>query len=126
MQNPVVWCEIYVQDMTRAKAFYEAMLGATLSRLDGSGSEGEMQMWAFPGQPDGEVCSGALVQMAGVPSGGNSVIVYFACADCAVEAGRAAAAGGRIERPKFSIGPYGFAALVVDTEGNMIGLHSMQ
>ena len=126
MRNPVAWCEIYVQDMARAKAFYEAMLGMPLSPLEGSGTEGEMAMWAFPMQPEGEGCSGALVQMAGMPSGGNSVIVYFGCDDCAVQAGRAAAAGGRVERPKFSIGPYGFAALVVDTEGNMIGLHSMQ
>ncbi len=126
MRNPVAWCEIYVQDMARAKAFYEAMLGMPLSRLEGSGTEGEMAMWAFPMQPEGEGCSGALVQMAGMPSGGNSVIVYFGCDDCAVQAGRAAAAGGRVERPKFSIGPYGFIALVVDTEGNMIGLHSMQ
>jgi predicted enzyme related to lactoylglutathione lyase len=126
MRNPVAWCEIYVQDMKRAKAFYEVMLGMPLSRLEGSGTEGEMEMWAFPMQPDGDGCSGALVQMAGMPSGGNSVIVYFGCTDCAVEAGRAAAAGGRVERPKFSIGQYGFIALVVDTEGNMIGLHSMQ
>lgn len=126
MRNPVAWCEIYVQDMARAEAFYEAMLGMPLSPLEGSGTEGEMAMWAFPMQPEGEGCSGALVQMAGMPSGGNSVIVYFGCDDCAVQAGRAAAAGGRVERPKFSIGPYGFAALVVDTEGNTIGLHSMQ
>jgi hypothetical protein len=37
----------------------------------------------------------------------------------------AAAAGGKVFRDKFSIGQYGFA-LVFDTEGNMIGLHSMQ
>jgi hypothetical protein len=35
-------------------------------------------------------------------------------------------AGGRLEREKMSIGPYGFIALAYDTEGNMIGLHSMQ
>lgn len=27
--------------------------------------------------------------------------------------------------PAFSIGPYGFSALVTDTEGNMSGLHSL-
>jgi predicted enzyme related to lactoylglutathione lyase len=36
------------------------------------------------------------------------------------------AAGGRVERAKMSIGEYGFISLVVDSEGNMIGLHSMQ
>jgi predicted enzyme related to lactoylglutathione lyase len=34
--------------------------------------------------------------------------------------------GGRIHRPKLSIGPYGFITLAVDTEGNMFGLHSMK
>ena len=69
--------------------------------------------------------SGALVKMAGGPSGGNSVLIYFACEDCAVEAERVTKFGGRVERPKFSIGEYGYIALVRDTEGNMIGLHSM-
>lgn len=70
--------------------------------------------------------SGALVKMEGGPSGGNNVLVYFTCADCAVEASRAASSGGQIMRAKMSIGQYGFIALITDTEGNMIGLHSMQ
>ena len=70
--------------------------------------------------------AGALVKMAGVQSGGNSVLVYFKCEDCAIEAAKVTKAGGRIEKDKFSIGQYGFIALVFDTEGNMIGLHSMK
>jgi predicted enzyme related to lactoylglutathione lyase len=69
---------------------------------------------------------GSLVRMPGFPSGGNSTLVYFSCADCAVEAGRVVAAGGRIQKEKMSIGQYGFIALAYDTEGNMFGLHSMQ
>lgn len=69
--------------------------------------------------------SGALVKMEGCPSGGNSTVVYFSCANCAVEASRVANSG-QVFKEKFSIGPYGFIALVIDTEGNMIGLHSMQ
>jgi hypothetical protein len=64
--------------------------------------------------------------MPGFPSGGNSVLVYFSCADCAIEAGRVAKAGGRVEKEKFSIGEYGFIALAIDTESNMFGLHSMK
>lgn len=120
--NPVAWFEIYVQDMTRARSFYEAVLGVTLGKLEGSGSPAEL--WAFPMQENRYGAPGALVRMPGFPSGGNSVLVYFSCADCAVEAARAAKAGGRIEREKFAIGPYGFVALVVDTEGNIFGLHS--
>jgi predicted enzyme related to lactoylglutathione lyase len=61
-----------------------------------------------------------------VSVGGNSTLVYFSCTDCATEAKRAAASGGAVFKEKFSIGQYGFIALVTDTEGNMIGLHSMQ
>lgn len=120
--NPVRWFEIYVQDMARARAFYEGVLGVQLARLDGP----ELEMWAFPAHMDQFGCSGALVKMPGFPSGGNSVLVYFASADCALEAARVVPAGGSLQKEKFSIGQYGFIALAIDTEGNVFGLHSMQ
>jgi uncharacterized protein len=119
-ENPVRWFEIYVQDMARAKTFYEAVLGTTLAPLGGT----EVEMFAFPMQEGQYGATGALVRMDGVLSGGNSTVVYFACEDCAVEAGRVPVAGGKISREKFSIGQYGFIALAIDTEGNMFGLHS--
>lgn len=122
MDNPVGWFEIYVQDMNRAKAFYTATLGTQFSKLESPGIE----MFAFPMAREGTGASGALVQMPGFPSGGNSVLVYFVCDDCAVEAAKAVKAGGKIQKEKMSIGEYGFIALVVDTEGNMVGLHSMK
>ncbi len=121
-RNPVGWFEIYVQDMPRAKAFYQATLGIELQRLDGP----DIEMWAFPMNDAAPGASGALVKCEGCPSGGNSTLVYFSCTDCAVEASRAATAGGRIFKEKFSIGPYGFIALITDPDGNMVGLHSMQ
>ena len=122
MGNPVGWFEIYVNDMPRAKAFYEAVFGRTLTSLASPGIE----MWAFPMGEQTYGASGALVCMPGFPAGGNSVLVYFSCADCAVEAAKAVQAGGKVQREKMSIGQYGFIVLVSDTEGNMIGLHSMQ
>ena len=121
MPNPVSWFEIYVQDIERAKKFYGAVLGHEFTRL----SSGGLEMWAFPSDYNTYGVSGTLVKMDGVPSGGNSTLVYFACQDCAVEAARVEPAGGKIFRPKFSVGEYGFVALAVDTEGNMFGLHSM-
>jgi predicted enzyme related to lactoylglutathione lyase len=59
-------------------------------------------------------------------SGGNGILGYFSCADCAIEAKRAKDNGGQLFREQFSIGANGFIALVGDSEGNMIGLHSMQ
>ncbi len=122
--NPVVWFEIYVQDLKRAKTFYESVFGVRLVKLE-SPIPG-VELWSFPMQENGRGATGALVKIEGVPSGGNSTLVYFACADCAVEAEKAAVSGGRICKDKFSIGQYGFIAHVTDTEGNTIGLHSMQ
>jgi uncharacterized protein len=121
--NPVGWFEIYVQDMGRAKAFYESVFGVELAKLDSP--DPGIELWAFPMQTERYGAPGALVRMPGFSSGANSVLVYFSCADCAVEAAKAARSGGRVEKEKFSIGQYGFIALVIDTEGNMIGLHSM-
>lgn len=120
--NPVGWFEIYVQDMARARAFYEAMLGLRLERLPGP----DIEMWAFPMDMEAPGSAGALVRAEGCPSGGNSTLVYFRCDDCATEAGRAKASGGDVVKDKFSIGEYGHIALVKDTEGNLVGLHSQQ
>jgi len=121
--NPVRWFEIYVQDMARARAFYESVFQLKLQDVNSPG----MEYWSFPNMiMDQPGTSGALCKMDGMPSGGNSTIVYFACQDCAVEAERAAKAGGKIFKDKVSIGPYGAIALVTDPDGNMIGLHSMQ
>lgn len=121
--NPVGWFEIYVQDMERARAFYENVFNVQLAKLDAP--DPEMELWAFPMQPDRYGAPGALVRMPGFSSGENSVLVYFSCDDCAVEAAKAAEFGGKVEKEKQSIGQYGYMSLVVDPEGNMIGLHSM-
>ncbi|WP_404299375.1 VOC family protein [Alicycliphilus denitrificans] len=124
--NPVVWFEIYVQDMARAQRFYETVFRCTLQPLaTPTGLDGSMQLLAFPGDMTSMGSGGMLVKMDGMPSGGGGTLVYFACDDCAVEQGRVEAAGGQVFKPKFSIAPHGHIALVVDTEGNCIGLHSM-
>lgn len=122
MSNPVGWFEIYVQDIVRARAFYGAVFQRQLERLESPGIE----MWAFAENTGAAGTAGALVHMPGMPSGGNSTVVYFTCEDCAVEAGRVAEAGGSVFREKFPIGQYGFIALVHDPDGNLIGLHSLR
>jgi len=128
--NPVVWFEIYVQDMERAKSFYEAVLAVKLEKMPAPTAECEdMEMWSFPSDKDTAQTTygacGMLVKMAGVPSGSGGTLIYFACEDCAVQAARAAENGGSIIKEKFSIGEHGFISLAYDTEGNMIGFHSM-
>lgn len=44
--NPIVWFELYVQEMARAKKFYEAVFGYTLTQLNSPISG--MELWAFP------------------------------------------------------------------------------
>lgn len=125
--NAVGWFEIYVQDMPRAKRFYEAVLGLPLTLLaPPGGAESDLEMWAFPIEKEGMGASGALVKMPDYLSGPGGTMVYFACANCAEQVRRADAHGGQIIKDKFSIAPHGFIAMVQDTEGNLIGLHSME
>jgi predicted enzyme related to lactoylglutathione lyase len=121
-RNAVGWFEIYVQDLKRAQAFYEATFEVKLSELPSPG----IKMLAFPMQPELPGCGGALVKYEGKSSGDGGTLVYFTCVDCAVEAARAEKHGGRVFKPKFSIGPYGFIALIYDSEGNIVGLHSLK
>lgn len=72
--------------------------------------------------------------MAGLPlvksphgrPGPGGTMIYFNVTDCAVEEERAAAAGGKVLRSKFSIGEFGWVTLCMDTEGNLFGLSSLQ
>ncbi|WP_058910198.1 VOC family protein [Entomohabitans teleogrylli] len=119
--NAAVWFEIYVDDIERATRFYEAILGVELVRLPES--QGIYMM--FPYQQGKEGAGGALVKCDyGVP-GATGTRVHLSCADCAVPVSRTEENGGRVISPKISIGENGFAAVIEDTEGNIVGLHSM-
>ena len=128
--NPVVHFEIYVEDMTRAKAFYEAVLDTKLEKMPSPTSDVEMEMWSFPFDSEAGMsrygAGGMLVKMNGFAPGSGGTLIYFACDDCAVQASRAAQHGGSIAQEKECIGEHGFCALARDTEGNLIGFHSMQ
>ena len=122
--NPVGWFEIYVDEMDRAKAFYQSVLDVKLERLQDP-TEANLDMWAFPSDMEKYGATGSLIRMEGVAAGGNSTVVYFSCEDCATEESRVEAAGGTVHTSKMSIGEYGFIAIAFDTEGNMFGLHSL-
>ena len=123
MGNPIAWFEIYVDDMDRAKQFYQSVLGVSLEKLEDPTDMG-LEMWSFPSDMEQYGATGALVKMKDFPAGGNSTLVYFSCEDCAVEESRIEGAGGKVEHPKMSIGEYGSVVIGIDTEGNMFGLHS--
>ena len=123
--NPVGWFEIYVDDLVRAKNFYESVLGVTLEVL-GDPNDKTVEMLSFPSDMEKYGATGALVKMEGFPAGGNSTLIYFACDDCALEESKVEAAGGRIQQSKMSIGEFGFITLAIDSENNMFGLHSLK
>jgi predicted enzyme related to lactoylglutathione lyase len=120
--NPVGWFEIYVDDIERARTFYETVLGITLKKLESPGRK----MMQFESDMKGYGSGGALVKMDGLGPSVGGTLVYFMCDDCAAEGARIKAAGGSVKRDKESIGEYGFMVLAMDTEGNLFGLHSMK
>ncbi len=121
--NAVGWFEVYVTDLKRAKAFYQAVFQRQMEDLPMQAGSG-LQMCAFTNNTNATGASGALVKSNYMGPGTGGTLVYFSCVDCAVEATRAQAFGGKIMQPKKGIGTYGFIAMVQDTEGNTIGLHS--
>jgi predicted enzyme related to lactoylglutathione lyase len=122
--NAIGWFDIYVKDMKRAATFYEKVLGLKLEKM--GDPTGETQMMSFPGNMNSYGAAGALVKSAHSAPGAGGTMVYFSVDDCANEEARVAKAGGKVVRPKFSIGDFGWVSLCTDTEGNMFGLNSMK
>lgn len=123
-KNPFTWVEIYVDDMSRAQKFYESVFNIQLVEMS-TEDMGDLQMLSFPWAENEPNISGALVKMDNMPPGAGGTLVYFTCEDCSVEEGRVEVAGGKVIQPKMSIGEHGFCSIIMDTEGNSIGLHSM-
>lgn len=119
--NPVNWFEIPVIDMARAKKFYEAVFGFTLTPEN----MGPMEMAFFPANMEEPGAAGSLSKGPGLTPSKDGTHVYFSVADIEAVLKKAEAAGGRTETPKTSIDQYGFIGAFIDTEGNLICLHSM-
>jgi predicted enzyme related to lactoylglutathione lyase len=122
--NAVGWFDIYVDDLNRAVAFYESVLGTKLEPM--GDPTGESQMMSFPADMSVYGAAGALTKSPHAKPGVGGTIIYFMAKDCSVEQARVAEAGGIVIRPKFSIGEFGWITLCQDTEGNMFGLNSME
>ncbi len=122
--NAIGWFDIYVADLDRATAFYETVLNCTLEPI--GDPTGENQMRGFPTEMSHYGAGGALSQSPHAKPGVGGTIVYFNTDDCTTEEARVEAAGGKVLRPKFSIGEFGFVSLCQDTEGNSFGLSSMK
>ncbi len=124
LKNPIGWFEIHVSDMDRATRFYEAVFQQTLNPLPSPDPQIEMRM--LSGDMTMHGANGALVKHPMKKPSTEGVLVYFSCEDCATQQALAVEHGGKIFKPKFSIGENGFIAIIGDSEGNAIGLHSVQ
>lgn len=115
------WFEIAVADMPRAKKFYETILA---TQLRDAAMEG-CQMAMFPADMENGV-GGCLTLMEGMDPGPGGTLIYLNVnGELDAVIARIEPAGGKICRPKFSIGEHGFIAIFGDTEGNVVGLHSL-
>ena len=123
-QNPVGWFQIPVNDLERAIVFYEKVSGYSLERK--TMPDGDMA-W-FPSKRGAEGASGALVKHRLSEPSTKGTLVHFSSpsGNLTNELHRVEKAGGNVLSPKTSIGPFGFYAFVEDTEGNKIGIHSME
>ncbi len=121
MSNTFVWVDIPVADLDRAIRFYGAVVGRPVSRIGGPG----FNFGLFEHQ--GNEVGGCLVDSGdGAAPSLTGPLVYIDASgrlDAAIAAVQAN--GGRVLKEKHSIAPNGFRAVVVDSEGNRLALHSM-
>ena len=119
MANQVVWVDVPCLDLDRAIAFYSAVLGQAVAKDSFPG----MTFGVLPHQ--GNDVGGCLIVSPDVKPSAHGALLYFNCQgrlDAAVDAARQL--GGTILKPPHAIGPHGFRAIVLDSEGNRIALHS--
>jgi len=123
MRNAINWFEIPVNDIKRAKSFYEAIFDFELFDLDiGDG----LQMAIFPAE-NGTV-GGALIQKEEYyyPSETHGPLLYLnANPDLQAVLDKVEESGGTISIPKRLITEdNGYMAVIIDSEGNRVALHS--
>jgi predicted enzyme related to lactoylglutathione lyase len=120
--NALNWFEISVNDIARAKKFYETVFSITMEQTEMMG----MQMAFFPYENKNGKASGGLVQSTmHKPSAEGAVIYLNANPDLSEALAKVEAAGGQVVMPKtFIDGDVGNMAFFIDTEGNRVGMHS--
>lgn len=120
--NILNWFEISVNDIGRAKNFYEAVFSVKMEEQDMMG----MKMAFFPSaNMNGKVAGGLVQSPQHKPSMEGAVIYLNANPDLNVALGNVEKAGGKILMPKTHISDdVGHMAFFIDSEGNRMALHS--
>jgi predicted enzyme related to lactoylglutathione lyase len=118
--NPVGWFEIPVEDLDRARRFYETVFEIEMPLHE----MGSAQMAWFPMVEGAPGAAGALMKAEGYVPSGTGIEIYFTAPDMEETLERAAKNGGEVLMGRTGIGEYGFIARFRDTEGNHIAIHS--
>jgi uncharacterized protein len=125
MKSAISWFEIPSTDLDRATKFYEKIFNVTLIPMDMP----SIRMRMFPVEDQVNGIGGAVVHSGGFhkPSLTDGPLIYLnGNPDLQLVLDRVVAAGGSIMVPKTEISPeYGFMAVIIDSEGNRIGLHNI-
>ena len=119
------WFEIPVSDIDRAVKFYSTVLDAEIPLIDMTAEMGSMLGML----PDRGGVGGALVQNQQYgykPSMEGSLVYLSVDGDLDKAVNKVQGAGGQVLMPKTGLGENGFTAWIADTEGNKVGLHSME
>ena len=126
MNNAISWFEIPATDLARAQKFYETIFSVSLIPMDMP----NIRMRMFPIDDMQNGIGGAVVDSSGFhkPSATDGPLIYLNGQPHVQQVlDKVDAAGGSIMVPKTEISPeYGYMAVILDTEGNRIGLHSNQ
>lgn len=120
-ENKIVWCEIPVIDFDRALNFYSSVFGYDLKTAEYNNIK--FAMFDLGGDDD-KSASGCIIQDGNKPSA-EGTLVYLNMngrLDDAISAVKKS--GGKILMDKEQIGPWGYRAVILDTEGNKVALHS--
>lgn len=119
VKSPVVWVDVPCVDLDRAMRFYSSVLAVDLKKEEVPG----FSMCVFPHGDRG--AGGCLAVMKDAKPSENGPLIYLDCEGRLDEAvGKVEASGGKIVQPKHQIGPHGYRAIVIDSEGNRVALHS--
>lgn len=119
--NMVGWFEIPVNDMERAKAFYETVFQVEIKVVDFGG----LLMGWFPDRGEVQGAQGTLIRQESYIPSKEGTLVYFISEDVQNELDRIEGAGGKIYQPKTQISPeHGYMGVFIDSEGNRVALHS--
>ena len=122
MENLISMFEIPASDFQRAVTFYKAILNTEIEELDWQGTK----MGLFPS--DGTNVSGSIIESPDYRPSSDGVIIYLNGGDdLQAILDKVEANNGKVIVAKTEISPeMGFYATFNDTEGNKLGLHSMQ